>query len=108
MSPGGTTEPGTGATPSDPGLTDASSTHESREDPGSAPGPGAMSHLPRPIFLDLTRIRMPVGARTSIGRRISGVILAAGVPGGAYELNLSLRDEAGFAQVAALFGQLAF
>jgi len=51
---------------------------------------------------------MPVGARTSIGHRISGVVLAAGVPGAAYLLALSLRDEAGFAQVTDLFRQSTF
>src|SRR6186713_1525251 len=62
----------------------------------------------RPVFLDLRRIRMPVGAWTSIGHRISGVVLAAGVPGVAYLLALSLRDEAGFAQVTDLFRQSTF
>jgi succinate dehydrogenase / fumarate reductase, cytochrome b subunit len=61
----------------------------------------------RPVFLDLTHIRMPVGALTSIGHRISGIALAAGVPFGVYLLSLSLRDEAGFAQVRGLFTQLA-
>jgi succinate dehydrogenase / fumarate reductase cytochrome b subunit len=62
----------------------------------------------RPIFLNLTRIQMPVGALTSIGHRISGVVLAASVPAAAYLLGLSLSDEAGFTQVTALFGQFAF
>jgi succinate dehydrogenase / fumarate reductase cytochrome b subunit len=61
----------------------------------------------RPVFLDLTRIRMPVGAWTSIGHRISGIVLAAGVPVGLCLLALSLRDEAGFAQVRGLFTHLA-
>jgi succinate dehydrogenase / fumarate reductase cytochrome b subunit len=51
---------------------------------------------------------MPVGALTSIGHRISGVVLAASVPAAAYLLGLSLDDEAGFAQVTALFRQFAF
>jgi len=29
----------------------------------------------RPVFLNLARIRFPVGAIASIGRRISGVLL---------------------------------
>lgn len=62
----------------------------------------------RPVFLDLTRIQMPVGALTSIGHRISGVVLAASVPAAVYLLGLSLGDEAGFAQVTALFAQFAF
>ena len=51
----------------------------------------------RPVFLDLMRIQMPVGALTSIGHRISGVVLAASVPATVYLLGLSLRDEAGVA-----------
>ena len=38
----------------------------------------------RPVFLNLTRIRMPVGALACIGYRISGIALAAGVSMGAY------------------------
>lgn len=62
----------------------------------------------RPVFLDLMRIQMPVGALTSIGHRVSGVVLAVSVPAAVCLLGLSLRDEAGFAQVTALFGYLAF
>jgi succinate dehydrogenase / fumarate reductase, cytochrome b subunit len=51
------------------------------------------------------RIQMPVGALTSIGHRISGVVLAASVPAVVYLLGLSLRDAVGFAQVIALFAQ---
>ena len=59
----------------------------------------------RPVFLNLMRIQMPVGALTSIGHRISGVVLAASVPVAVYLLGLSLRDAVGFAQVSALFAQ---
>ena len=48
---------------------------------------------------------MPVGALTSIGHRISGVVLAASVPVAVYLLGLSLRDAVGFAQVSAFFAQ---
>lgn len=64
--------------------------------------------MQRPVFLDLRRIQMPVGALTSIGHRISGVVLAVSVPAAIYLLGLSLRDEAGFAQVVSLFGLTAF
>lgn len=71
-------------------------------------GPGAtMSHR-QPVFLDLMRIAMPVGALTSIGHRISGVVMAVSVPVAVYLLGLSLRDEAGFTQVKWLFGLFAF
>jgi succinate dehydrogenase / fumarate reductase cytochrome b subunit len=59
------------------------------------------------VFLDLTRIQMPVGALTSIGHRISGVVLVASVPIAVYLLGLSLRDEVGFSQVRALFTRFA-
>ena len=49
---------------------------------------------------------MPVGALTSIGHRISGVVLAASVPVAIYLLGLSLRDAVGFSQVIALFAHL--
>ena len=34
----------------------------------------------RPVFLNLIRIRFPIGAIASIGHRISGVILASALP----------------------------
>lgn len=39
-----------------------------------------MARSTRPVFLNLTQIRMPVGALTSIGHRVTGVLLAASVP----------------------------
>ena len=61
----------------------------------------------RPVFLNLMRIQLPVGALTSIGHRISGVVLIASVPIAVYLLGLSLSDEAGFLQVRALFTRFA-
>ena len=63
---------------------------------------------PRPVFLDLTKIAMPVGALTSIGHRISGIVLTASAPVAVYVLALSLRDANGWAQAAALFAQPVF
>ncbi len=51
---------------------------------------------------------MPVGALTSIGHRISGVILAVAVPAAVYLFALSLRDDIGFARVAELSEHFAF
>ncbi|MDQ2778882.1 MAG: succinate dehydrogenase, cytochrome b556 subunit [Pseudomonadota bacterium] len=51
---------------------------------------------------------MPVGALTSIGHRISGVVLAVAVPVAIFLFAQSLQDEAGFARVAGLMGYLAF
>ncbi len=56
----------------------------------------------RPVFLNLTKIRMPVGALTSIGHRVSGVVLTIGVPVVVYLLALSLKNEQAFAQVQSL------
>ena len=60
----------------------------------------------RPVFLDLLQIQMPVGALTSIGHRISGVVLALAVPAAASLLGRSLRDADGFAQVVAVLAYL--
>jgi len=67
-----------------------------------------MVRKPRPVFLELARIHMPIGAWTSMGHRVSGVVLAASVLVAVYLLGLSLRDEAGFVQVTTLFGQTTF
>lgn len=54
------------------------------------------------------QIQMPVGAITSIMHRITGVLLALGIPIDIYLLGLSLQSAQGYAQVAALFDILAF
>ena len=94
--------------PSDRRLDDAAGADLGREPPGIGIEAAATTRLRRPVFLDLTQIQMPIGALTSIGHRISGVVLATGVPAGAYLFALSLRDEGGFAQVAALFERFGF
>lgn len=50
-----------------------------------------------PVYLNLFRIRFPVGAVTSIAHRISGVLLFLSMPLLIYLLDLSLQDPAGFA-----------
>ncbi len=60
-------------------------------------------HDRRPVFFNLMQIAMPVGAITSISHRISGVILALGIPLAIYLLHLSLQGQQGFARIAALF-----
>jgi len=57
----------------------------------------------RPIHLDLRRIRMPINAITSIGHRISGVLLFLLLPVGIFLLDLSLMSPDGFATVVAVF-----
>lgn len=58
---------------------------------------------PRPIHLDLRRIRMPINAITSIAHRISGVLLFLLMPVGIFLLDLSLMNPEGFATAAAVF-----
>jgi succinate dehydrogenase / fumarate reductase cytochrome b subunit len=60
-----------------------------------------MARTNRPVFLDPRHIQLPVGALASIGHRISGVVLAVGVPLVVYLLALSLRDEQYFALVSS-------
>jgi succinate dehydrogenase / fumarate reductase, cytochrome b subunit len=62
----------------------------------------------RPKFLNVLQIQMPVGALTSIGHRITGMLLFVSVPVGLYLLDRSLYDERGFAAVIALFDSLGF
>lgn len=59
----------------------------------------------RPVFLNLLQIQMPVGALTSITHRVTGLILAAGVPISLYLLDRSLQDARSYAQVASLLDQ---
>jgi len=51
-----------------------------------------------PVFLNLFRIRFPVGAVTSIGHRLSGVCLFLSLPFWIYLLELSLAGPEDFAQ----------
>ncbi len=50
----------------------------------------------RPVFFNLMQIEMPVGAVTSIAHRITGILLALGVPAAVYLFDLSLRDTQAF------------
>lgn len=53
-----------------------------------------MKSAGRPVFLDLVRIRFPVGAVASMGHRISGVMLVAALPFVVLALQRSLQAEA--------------
>ncbi len=55
----------------------------------------------RPVNLDLTTIKLPVTAYTSILHRVSGVILFVGIAIMLYALDKSLSSEEGFAEVKA-------
>lgn len=50
-----------------------------------------------PVYLNLFRIRFPVGAVTSIAHRVSGVLLFLSIPLLIYLLDISLQDPGGFA-----------
>ena len=60
----------------------------------------------RPVFFNLIRIQLPVGALTSIAHRISGVLLALGIPFCVYVLDLSLQGPSGYSHAAALLAYL--
>ena len=62
----------------------------------------------RPVFFNLTQIQMPVGAVTSITHRITGILLAIGIPFCVYLLDRSLRDPQSYAWVTELFAHTAF
>jgi len=49
-----------------------------------------------PVYLNLLRIRFPVGAVTSFAHRISGVLLFLSLPVLIYLLDLSLQGPEGF------------
>ena len=55
------------------------------------------------MFFNLAQIQMPVGALTSITHRITGVLLALGIPFGIYILDLSLQSPQSYARLLNLF-----
>ena len=60
----------------------------------------------RPVFFNLSQIQMPVGALTSITHRMTGVLLAIGVPFTIYLMDRSVQSQEGYAEVIALFERL--
>jgi succinate dehydrogenase / fumarate reductase cytochrome b subunit len=56
----------------------------------------------RPVFFNLLQIQLPVGALTSITHRITGLLLALGIPMSVYLLDRSLRGPQSYAQVTSL------
>ncbi len=57
----------------------------------------------RPKFLNILKIRMPIGAIVSIAHRFSGVILFMLIPFLIYILEISLKTEQGFQQITEFF-----
>lgn len=58
----------------------------------------------RPSFFNLLLIEFPVGAITSIGHRVSGVVLALYTPVLIYLLDASLRSAEDYERVRVLLG----
>ena len=65
------------------------------------------SETRRPVFFDLTKIEMPVGALTSITHRITGMLLVFGIPFCVYLLDLSLQGPLGHSNVTALLAAMS-
>lgn len=59
----------------------------------------------RPVFLNLTQLAMPVGALTSITHRVTGILLALGIPAAVYVLDMSLRTPQSYAELIRMSGQ---
>lgn len=62
----------------------------------------------RPVFFNLTQIQMPVGAITSIAHRITGVLLALGLPFSLYVLHLSLDSAQSYERLTWIAGTVLF
>lgn len=62
----------------------------------------------RPVFFNLTQIQMPVGSLTSITHRVTGILLALGIPFAIYLLQISLQDPRGYMEAVRLFDQPIF
>lgn len=61
-----------------------------------------MTSQARPVFLDLTKIRLPVNALVSILHRITGVLLIVSIPLVFWLLQRSLAGPEGFEEVVGL------
>ena len=58
----------------------------------------------RPFYLNLLRIRLPVGGLVSILHRASGALLSLAIPALLYAFMLSLRSAEDFRRVGEFFG----
>lgn len=61
---------------------------------------------PRPVYLNLWRIRLPVGGVVSILHRITGVILVLLLPLGFFLLQQSLASAESYARIKQAFNSL--
>ena len=60
----------------------------------------------RPVYLNLLKIRLPIGGVVSITHRVTGVLLVLLLPVSVYLLQVSVDSESGFNRLAALFSTL--
>ena len=67
-----------------------------------------MENKKRPVFLDLTRIDMPVMAVLSVAHRITGILMFLSIPVAIYLLGLSLSSPQGYETVISLFDSGVF
>jgi len=61
-----------------------------------------LNQTPRPVFLNLVQIRLPIAGLMSILHRLSGVLLFLFIPFILYLLQLVLSGEAGYQQAVDL------
>jgi succinate dehydrogenase / fumarate reductase, cytochrome b subunit len=60
----------------------------------------------RPVYLNLVKIRLPVGGVLSILHRITGVILVLLLPFALYLFDCSLQDSTAFAEISSRLSSL--
>jgi succinate dehydrogenase / fumarate reductase cytochrome b subunit len=58
---------------------------------------------PRPVFLNLFKIRLPIAGIMSIINRVTGVVMVLAIPVFIYLLDLSLSGPEGFTAAKGLF-----
>lgn len=61
---------------------------------------------PRPVYLNLFKIRLPVTGMVSLAHRFTGVLLFLSIPVCVWLLERSVSSDSGFDQVQDLFSQL--
>ena len=60
---------------------------------------------PRPVYLNLLKIRLPLTGMVSFAHRITGVLLFLALPFAAYLLDLSIESEQSFTKAQEILNQ---
>ena len=60
---------------------------------------------PRPVYLNLLKIKLPLTGIVSFAHRISGVLLFLALPFAVYLLDLSIESEQSFAKAQQILNQ---